>query len=84
MTVRYILTISLFTVLALCGCSPSFPDSYNGDDGVVRPNDQNVESALIQLSLSDPLYAVETRGVGSFGSWSMDSVNWKNALIWIW
>ena len=81
MTVRYILTISLFTVLALCGCSPSFPDSYNGDDGVVRPNDQNVENALIQLSLSDPLYAVETRGVGSFGSWSRDSLHWKNALM---
>ena len=58
MTVRYILIISLFTIVALCGCSPSFPESYNDDDDVVRPNDRNVDDAPVLLSLSDPLYAV--------------------------
>lgn len=85
MTVRYILTISLLAALALCGCSPSFPSSYNddGDDGVVRPNDRNVDDAPVLLSLSDPLYAVETRGAGSFDPWSLDSLHWKNAVMYV-
>ena len=83
MTVRYILIISLFTIVALCGCSPSFPESYNDDDDVVRPNDRNVDDAPVLLSLSDPLYAVETRGAGSFGPWAKDSVHWKNALMYV-
>ena len=83
MTVRYKLIISLFTIVALCGCSPSFPESYNGDDDVVRPNDRNVDDAPVLLSLSDPLYAVETRGAGSFGPWAKDSVHWKNALMYV-
>ena len=72
-----IAAVLLATLLAVCGCSPTYPESYDedGNDGVVRPNDRNLDSVLIQLSLSDPLYSVVTRGVGSFGPWTRDSVH---------
>lgn len=79
--VSVISAVILAAMFTLCGCSPSYPESYDngGEGGAVRPNDRNLDSVLIQLSLSDPLYSVETRGVGSFGPWTRDSVHWKNA-----
>lgn len=78
-----IAAVMLTAMLALCGCSPTYPESYDDDDngGVVQPNDRNLDSVLIQLSLTDPLYAVETRGAGSFGPWAKDSAHWKEASM---